>query len=264
MRSQKHSSILFELGSHVLSRWRANFFYAGLLAIVILGISEAVSHYRGARYVGLLAQNVAGQTNSTDTTATVIALRDYIRQHVSRKDYPPQGRPFLRITAEETLRSGKGRCGESTRAFINMAAALGIQAQRLYLEGRRRHVVALVTLNEGQQVIIDSSDKPYFRDLESLQQLSQHPEFNYYSSFNQRRMFISLPPNAIRLGAISYYLENPHALKALLWLMLAAVWVGSRFPGQPLINLLVRRRKARESFVRRCEAAPASSGALVN
>ena len=264
MRSQKHTSILFELGSHVLNRWRACFFYAGLLAIAIMGILEAVSHYRGVRYVRLLAQNVAAQTNSTETSATVIALRDYIRQHVSRKEYPSRGRPFLRITTEETLRSGKGRCGESTRAFINMAGALGIHAQRLYLEGRRRHVVALVTLNEGQQVIVDSSDQPYFADLESLQQLSQHPDFNYYSSFNQRRMFISLPPNAIRLGAISYYLENPHALKALLWLMLASVCVGWRFFGQPLINLLVRRRKIRESFVGRYEAAPASSVALVN
>jgi hypothetical protein len=86
----------------------------------------------------------------------------------------------------------------------------------------------------------------------------------YYSSFNERRMFISLPPNAIGLDMISYYLENPHALKALLWLILAAVCVGSRFLGQPLINLLFRRRKARESFVGRYEAAPASSGALVN
>ena len=262
MRSQRHSSILFVLGSHVFSRWRAYLFYAGLLAIAILCISETVSHYRGVRYVRLLAQNVAAQTNSTDTTATVMALRDYIRQHVSRKDYPSRGRPFLRSSAEDTLRSGKGRCGEATRAFINMAGALGIHAQRLYLEGQRSHVVALVELNDRQRVIVDSSDRPYFPDLESLQQLSQHPEFNYYSSFNQRRMFTSLPPNAIRLGAISYYLENPHALKAMLWLILAAVCVGSRFLGKPLLNLLVRRRKAGESFVGRCEAAPASSGAL--
>src|SRR3712207_2117776 len=48
------------------------------------------------------------------------ALRDYVRAHVRNTDFSPRGRAFLRDTAADTLRTGKGRCGEATRAFVNM------------------------------------------------------------------------------------------------------------------------------------------------
>ena len=193
------------------------------LATLSFGISEAVSQRRDNRYVEELAQNITRQANARDATSTIIALRDYLRHNVTRDNYPVVGRPFLRDTAAYALQTGKGRCGESTRAFINMAESVGIRAQRLYLEGQREHVVALVTLNDGRQLIVDSIDPPYFQNLEELHQVTQHPEFKYYSSINLHRLFKSpsLPANTYEIPGLTYFLEKPHALKALFYFSLS-------------------------------------------
>lgn len=184
-----------------------------------------------------VAANAARQKDARDEIAVIVALRDYVRQHVGARDFSPYGRPLLRHTAAETLRSGKGFCGEGTRVFVNLADTFGIRAQRLYLEGRQPHVVALVTLKSGEQVIADSWEKPFFAELESLARFSQQSEFNYYSSFNRAKLPVSPPPNTISLGRLAYYLENPHALQASLCFGLIA---------GALAVKLVRRRLRRK------------------
>jgi Transglutaminase-like superfamily len=237
---------------------RARIFYAFVLVLVAVGAFYAVKQYREQRYVNQFARNVSAQAGSRDTMGTVVALRDYLRQNVRRDSFPARGRPFLRNTAAETLASGKGRCGESTRAFVNMAAGLGIQARRLYLEGRRRHVVALVTLEDGRQVIVDSADRPFFFDIEPLDQLSQHPEFNYHSSFNAQRMLVALPSNTINLGPLSYVFENPHAIAALLFVGLAFFSVALRSLRHPVRSWRKRRATVARA-AKEWHAAPAGS-----
>ena len=119
----------------------------------IFAVLNAINQRKDSQYVRQVALEVSGQARTTDQMSTVIALRDYVRKHVSRAQYPARGRPYLRDTAADILRSGKGRCGEATRAFIGLAETFGIPAQRLYLEGQRRHVVALVTLDRGERLI---------------------------------------------------------------------------------------------------------------
>ncbi len=210
--------------SRLLANWRAYFVAAILLATLALGISEAVSQHRESRYVTEMAQNIVRQANATDTTSTIIALRNYLRRNVTANNYPVVGRPFFRDTAASALQTGKGRCGESTRAFINMAESLGIHAQRLYLEGELEHVVVLVTLNDGRQLIVDSIDPPYFLNIEELHSTTQFPDFNYYSSINLHRWLKkpSLPANTYDPPGLSYFTENPHALKALFYFLLSA------------------------------------------
>lgn len=188
-----------------------------LLVTLAFGISEAVSQRRESRYVAEMAQITVRQANASDETSTIIALRDYLRRNCTRDNYPVRGRPFLRDTAEYALRTGKGRCGESTRAFVNMAESLGIHAQRLYLEGAQEHVVAVVTLGNGRKVLVDSIAPPYIQDLDDLQQVVLHSQFKYYSSINLHRWLKkpSLPANTYDPPGLSYFLENPHALKAL-------------------------------------------------
>jgi Transglutaminase-like superfamily len=243
MKSRAARAAFDQLRSYLPQRRRVQIFYVALFALAAAGVFQAVKQYRDTIYVNQMAQKVTAQAGSKDTKTTILALRDYLRQNVRREHFPPQGRPFLRNTAAEILRSGKGRCGESTRAFINMADALGIRSQRLYLEGRRRHVVALATLDTGEQVIVDSSDRPYFRDLESLSQLSKHPEFDSYSSFNQRRALVSLPLRAVYLGRVATFVENPHALQATLWFFLAVGLVGLKLVRLPLLALRERRKR---------------------
>jgi Transglutaminase-like superfamily len=202
----------------LLANWRAYIVAAICLVTLAFGISEAVSQRRENRYVAQMAEKIVRQANAPDTTAKIIALRDYLRHNVTRENYPVVGRPFLRDTAAYTLQTGNGRCGESTRAFVNMAESLGIHAYRLYLEGLPlEHVVALVELNDGRQLLVDSTDQPYIQDLIELNQLKQY-HFNYYSSINMHRLMRrpSLPANTYDPPGLSYFYENPHALKALL------------------------------------------------
>jgi Transglutaminase-like superfamily len=262
MKSRAARTAFDQLRSYLPRRRRVQMFYIAVFALAAAGVFQAVKQYRETSYVNQMAQKVSAQAGTKDTKTTIVALRDYLRQNVRREHFPPQGRPFLRNTAAETLRSGKGRCGESTRAFIIMADALGIRAQRLYLEGRRRHVVALATLDTGEQVIVDSSDRPYFRDLESLSQLSKHPEFDSYSSFNQRRTFVSLPLRAVHIGRFATFVENPHTLQAALWFFLAAGLVGLKLVRLPLRALRERRKKVVRVLQNDWEATPAPSEVL--
>lgn len=236
----------------MLADWRAYVVAAVLLVTLACGISEAVSQHLESRYVTEMAQNIVSQANATDTTSTIVALRDYLRRNVTANNYPVVGRPFFRDTAEYALRTGKGRCGESTRAFINMAESLGIHAQRLYLEGELEHVVALVTLSDGRQLIVDSIDFPYFLNIEEFRPGIQFPDFNYYSSINLHRWLKkpSLPANTYDPPGLSYFMENPHALKALFYFSLSAGCIG-------LWTLSLARRYIR---ARRAIKIPAIAG----
>jgi transglutaminase superfamily protein len=173
--------------SRLLANWRAYVVTGAFLVTLAFGISEAVLQHRESRYVAGVAEHIVRQANARDTTATIIALRDYLRRNVTANNYSVAGRPFFRDTAAYALQTGKGRCGESTRAFINMAESLGIHAQRLYLEGELEHVVAVVTFN--------------------LHRWLKKP---------------SLPANTYDPPGLSYFMENPHALKALFCFTLSA------------------------------------------
>ena len=209
--------------SRLVANWRAYFFAAIILVPFAFGVSEAISQHSESRYVAEMARNIVRQANATDTTSTIIALRDYLRRNVTANNYPVVGRPFFRDTAAYALQTGNGRCGESTRAFINLAESLGIHAQRLYLEGELEHVVALVTLSDGRQLIVDSIDPPYFLNIEEFHQGTRYPDFNYYSSVNLHRWLKkpSLPANTYDPPGLSYFVENPHALKALFYFSLS-------------------------------------------
>lgn len=238
-------------------RRRSQIFYAVISALVAMGAFLSVKQYRETKYVNQVARAVTARVVAHDTLGTVVALRDYLRQNVTRYGFSASGRPLLRNTAAETLASGKGRCGESTRTFINMAASLGIPSRRLYLEGERSHVVALVTIDD-QQLIVDSSDRPYFPDLEPLANISRHPEFDYYTSFNPHRIVFGFGKNAVNFGPLNYFLENPNALYALLSFGLALGCVGISWLRHPVRNWR-RGRAAAAPDSKEWQAAPASS-----
>ena len=228
-----------------LAGWGPSLFYALLLTLSGLGIYECVAQRRESQYVRLVAEAVTkGARDAGDEFSVVVALRDYVRRNVRHRGYRRRGRPFLRASAEEILRSGRGHCGEATRAFIALADAAGVSAQRLYLEGRTPHVVAEVRLKGGGRVIVDSYDEPYIQEVSTLEQVMQRPEFDSYSSLNWRRL-VSLPPFKLDLGPLAYYLENPHAIKALLFFSLAAACAGLKLFGARAVNYLKRRKGRR-------------------
>ncbi|HEX8117246.1 MAG TPA: transglutaminase-like domain-containing protein [Pyrinomonadaceae bacterium] len=192
------------------------------LALLAAGALQVREQRRQDEYVRAVTREVLANVPD-DFDSKVIALRDYVRAHVRNVDFRRLSRPFLRDTAADTLRTGKGRCGEASRVFVNMALAAGIDAQRLYLEGEKSHVVSVVGRGDGAWLIADSSADPtYFQDLEPLSAFSAHREFQTYSTWRRTRALRKLPPNFVSLGPLAYLFENPHALLAALCFIASA------------------------------------------
>jgi hypothetical protein len=186
---------------------------AGLaLALLAAGAFEAREQRRQDEYVRAVTREaLAGVPDDFD--AKVVALRDYVRAHVRNVEFAGLTRPLLRDTAADTLRTGKGRCGEAARVFVNMAGAAGIRAQRLYLEGEKSHVVSVVGREDGAVLIVDSSADPnYFPELAPLTAFSTREEFRMFSTWRRPRTLRALPSNFVSIGPLAYLFENPHAL----------------------------------------------------
>ncbi len=194
------------------------------LALLAVGAAEWFVQQRQDDYVRAVTRGVLEGSVGDDLDSKVKALRDYVRAHVRNVDFSARGRPFLRDVAADTLHTGRGRCGEATRVFVNMARAAGIPAQRLYLEGRKAHVVAAVDAGDGRTLIVDATNRFYFPEVEPLGGLARHPEFTTYSTFGWRRLSLlrSLPSNFVSLGPLGYLFENPHALLAFFCFLSSA------------------------------------------
>ena len=197
---------------------------AGLaLALLAAGAFEAREQRRQDEYVRAVTREALAGVPAGDFDAKVSALRDYIRTHVRNVEFRGLTRPFLRDTAADTLRTGKGRCGEAARVFVNMARAAGIPAQRLYLEGEKSHVISVVSGEDGAVLVVDSSADPYyFHELAPLSAINSRPEFSTYSTWRRTRALRALPPNFVSLGPLAYLFENPHALLACFCFLASA------------------------------------------
>ncbi|HKQ79210.1 MAG TPA: transglutaminase-like domain-containing protein [Blastocatellia bacterium] len=227
---------------------------------------EMVMQYREGQYVKAIAVDIVRKAGAEDNRSRVIALRDYLRERVAYRDARHDDRPFLRSTAAETLRSGRGYCGEVTRAFINMAAAVGVQAHRINLYGGDNHVVAEAELRPGEEVLVDGQNPPHVRDLEPLDQVILRPEYDDYSTLNMRRLRLNWMVSHVKLelGPLTYWSENPHALKSVLWLALAMIllvgkflFIGGRSPAR---RTLARRGRALVVDDRKFEAGRTKVG----
>jgi Transglutaminase-like superfamily len=200
--------------------------FALALAFLWLAAAEAVTQKREDDYVRAEAAEAVRGLPEGDFDARLAALRDYVRARVHNIDFPARGRPFLRDTAADTLRTGKGRCGEASRAFVNLARAAGIRAQRLYLDGPRPHVLTVVRPGDGRRLVVDPYETPYVPEVEPLDNLlAAHTEFASYSTLGFRRLSLlrSLPSNELPLGPLNYLFENPHALASFLWFFASAL-----------------------------------------
>lgn len=199
--------------------------FALALALLAAGAAEALVQHREDEYVARVTREVLEGAGARDRRAKLLALRDYVRAHVDTADFYFRNRPLLRNTAAETLRTGKGRCGESARLFANMARAAGIRSQRLYLEGRRSHVVNVVEAEGGGTLLVDAGAPIHYIDeIGPVEALARRAEFDHYSTFGFRRYSLlrALPSNNVSLGPLGYLLENPHALLACLCLLASA------------------------------------------
>lgn len=216
-----------------------------VLALLVPIALESFLQVREDAYVRETALRVVHEAQAVTPRERVIALRDYVRRTVTFRGAPDDtaDRPFLRATAEETLRSGLGFCGEDSRAFINLARAIGIEAQRLNLYGSVMHVVAEVELEPHQRLVVDAQSPPIIADLEPLDEVILRPEFDDYYTLNLRRLHLGWLVSRVRfeMGALTYWAENPHALAAALWGFVLAALLALRTARVILRHVLHRR-----------------------
>lgn len=184
-----------------------------------MGAWEGIIQWRESTAIAFLASRVVAEAKAVDAREAVLALREYVRRHVTFLGAQHDDRKLFRDSAVETLRSGKGYCGEATRVFIVMARSLGMDAQRLNLWGRSPHVVAQVTLEDQRFYLADVQSPPQIEELALLDQVMADGRYESYYTLNLRRLGISGMVSRLNLNMtyLTYWTENPHALSALLW-----------------------------------------------
>jgi hypothetical protein len=196
-----------------------------MTACLVFAASDLVRYHRDDVYVRGVAEKVVREAGATDTKSKVVALRDYLRSHVDNEGLAGDGsgRPFLRSGAADTLRTGKGLCGEVSRAMIVMASDVGIRAQRVNLYGQLQHVVAEVEIAPHQYVIVDAQNPPQIEDLETLDKVILRPEYDDYSTLNLRRLHLQgfVPRLKLDMSFLTLWLERPNLIKATLFLLAA-------------------------------------------
>ena len=109
------------------------------------------------RAIAASARNIAGAETVTRRDQ-LVALHAFLGKAVSDDpDFRFLPRPLLRQSAVESLRSGRGFCGENARVAVLMLQALGIRANRVYLIGERwNHVIVEHEWVDGRWYLFDA------------------------------------------------------------------------------------------------------------
>lgn len=106
-----------------------------------------------------------------------------------------------------------------------MAGAVGLGAQRINLSGEIQHIVPEVEVAPGVRLVADTRRPPYVPVLKPLDRVIPSPVFDDYYTLNRRRLRLRWFVSRVRMEMspfTTYGTENPHALKAILWILLAA------------------------------------------
>lgn len=204
--------------------WRHKLLLTSVL-LAIFAVWQAIHQIQEDSRLRQIAESIVSQAGAATQQQKAVALRDFLRKNVTYQGVSIAGRPFLRATALETINSGKGYCGEVTRAFIGLARTVGVQAQRINLYGKENHVVAVADLGDGESTIIDCQHPAHIVELQTLDKVMLMPEFSDYSTFNFRRIGLGwlFPRLKVNIGWLTYLTENPYTINACLSLLLIAV-----------------------------------------
>ena len=208
-------------------------------------------HYQDQKWLAVKANEIVRRAGAKTRREQVMALRDYLRRNVRCEGALHDGRPFLRDSARTTLESGRGYCGESTRAFINLAAQLGFKAQRVNLYGRVNHVVAEVEIDPGKSILVDPQDNtstnPYLdaRD-RTLDRVVGRTNslFQDYSNIHLRRLpLISFFVQRVRMRKnwLTWTMENPWLIRADCFLAASLLLLFAMLVDSILIRLYAYR-----------------------
>jgi hypothetical protein len=170
----------------------------------------------------------------------LVKLKNFLQQHISFEGLDKNAkRPLLRATAVETLKTGKGFCGENTRLAILLLISGGLKANRIYLFGKSWQHVVCEHEWEGQYYLFDghNDEKMALDDALITQILSKdikaYPNkypTNPWQDYARIKLFYKIPflrkYSKIRLPRFFVLLfENPSLLKAFFFLGLSIITI---------------------------------------
>ena len=227
--------------------------FCGMIILSLLTVSVYCDwrHFQESRWLAAVSHRIVARANAHTPREQAIALRDYVRAHVSYAGAQHEGRPFLRATSRETIESGLGFCGESARVFLRLAYMQGLRAQRVNLHGRIRHVVTEVEIAPGRSILVDPQANPqlnvYFdrKDLSADELVSGlNTPFLDYSNLNLRRIpFLGdyIQRIKTRESQATRMLESPWLVEATLLQLLSAGLIVAYATDRLLVRYYARR-----------------------
>lgn len=144
-------------------------------------------------------------------------------------------RPLLRATAVQTLKSGKGFCGENSRLAVLLLNYGGVRANRIYLYGELwQHVVCEFKWGDNYYLFDGHNDpetalndeyigKILSSDINSYPNgYISNPWVDYCRIKIFRQIYFLRFMSKIRPSTLSVYIfENPYLIKSILFLFLA-------------------------------------------
>ena len=160
-----------------------------------------------------------------DPIAKALSLAKYVRDDIKAAGLDANApRPFLRATAQETLNSRRGFCGEQARLLIRLFHLSGFDAHRVYLwnPAGEEHVVVEAVVAGRLMTFETLASRPDEHDLQRLMAASGFTHRAYWSPravraigrdpFDPGSFWARIPPPRIVAGI----LESPHAIPAVL------------------------------------------------
>ena len=194
------------------------FFFQAFTVCVVEGFLQQ-------REVAVLRAQVTTLRPPADPIAKVLSLAEYVRDDIKAAGLDANApRPFLRATAQETLHSGRGFCGEQARLLIRLLHLSGFDAHRVYLWNAtgEEHVVVEAVVAGRLMTFETLASRPDEHDLQRLMAAEGFTHRAYWSPravraigrdpFEPGSFWARIPPPRIVAGI----LESPHAIPAAL------------------------------------------------
>ncbi len=224
------------------------------ISLILAGCFHALQASRDDVWYRATAEAILKSAGAATIREQVDALRAEVRRRVRPDSQALQDRPFLRASGRETLQAGRGQNGDSCRAFIRLARAVGITCQRVNLFGPHDTVVVEVEMGPGRPVLVAPHEDPetnaYFdgrdRTLDEVL-MPPAPFASDYSNINLRR--VPLLGDYVRRvrtpqSGLTDLLESPLRMKAVLLVTAGSLVILLLLTDLLLIVLYHRRLKA--------------------
>lgn len=140
-------------------------------------------------------------------------------------------RPLLRHSAFQTLKLGKGFCGENSRVVINALYLMGIKCNRVYMVGEKwGHVLTECYINGNWYIFDAHNDPKTFMSKEQIGKIKTEDFHLLHNDYEENTWVdferIKIAPSIFGLNKVRLpyplviVVENPTLIKAILFNLL--------------------------------------------